>query len=101
MVKTITNPNADHIKNIFGEYDAHAKLIERALRVTIIQRENELKKCEDEIERLETENSVLEQQMTLPEIATNSVKLQEVSSKLDANNTRLAELMEMWERLSE
>lgn len=43
MVKTITNPNADHIKNIFGEYDAHAKLIERALRVTIIQRENELK----------------------------------------------------------
>ncbi len=65
------------------------------------KRENELKKCEDEIERLEKENSDLEQQMTLPEIATNSVKLQEVSSKLDANNTRLAELMEMWERLSE
>ena len=30
-------------KTIFGEYDAHAKLIERTLRVTLIQRENELK----------------------------------------------------------
>lgn len=34
---------ASHIKNIFGEYDSNAKLIEKTLRVTLIQRENELK----------------------------------------------------------
>ena len=43
MIETINGISAEHIKNIFGEYDAHAKLIERTLHVTLIQRENELK----------------------------------------------------------
>ncbi len=43
MIETINGISAEHIKNIFGEYDSHAKLIERALHVTLIQRENELK----------------------------------------------------------
>ncbi len=43
MIENITGMTGEHIKNIFGEYDAHAKLIERTLRVTLIQRENELK----------------------------------------------------------
>ena len=43
MIETINGISGEHIKNIFGEYDAHAKLIERTLHVTLIQRENELK----------------------------------------------------------
>ena len=43
MIETINGISAEHIKNIFGEYDSHAKLIERTLHVTLIQRENELK----------------------------------------------------------
>ncbi|MCR5511255.1 MAG: ABC-F family ATP-binding cassette domain-containing protein [Lachnospiraceae bacterium] len=65
------------------------------------KRENELKKCEEEIERLENENSDLEDRMSDPAIAVNSVKLQELSNRIEANNTRLAELMELWETLSE
>ncbi|MCR5595959.1 MAG: ABC-F family ATP-binding cassette domain-containing protein [Lachnospiraceae bacterium] len=63
--------------------------------------ENDIKKCEDEIEQLEKENSDLEAKMNLPEIATNSVKLQEVSNKLASNNDRITQLMELWENLSD
>lgn len=43
MIETVTGITATHIKNIFGEYDSNAKLIERTLHVTLIQREDELK----------------------------------------------------------
>lgn len=43
MIDSITDISTNHIKNIFGEYDAHAKLLEKNLHVTLIQRENELK----------------------------------------------------------
>ncbi|MBO4900905.1 MAG: ABC-F family ATP-binding cassette domain-containing protein [Lachnospiraceae bacterium] len=65
------------------------------------KRENELKKCEEEIERLENENSDLEDRMSDPAIAVNSVKLQELSNQIEANNNKLSELMELWESLSE
>ena len=65
------------------------------------KRENELKKCEEEIERLENENSDLEDRMSDPAIAVNSVKLQELSNRIEDNNAKLSELMELWETLSE
>ncbi len=65
------------------------------------KRENDLKKCEEEIERLEKENSDLEDRMSDPAIAVNSVKLQELSNRIEANNAKLSELMELWETLSE
>ncbi|MBP5159852.1 MAG: PhoH family protein [Lachnospiraceae bacterium] len=37
------NIPSDHISNVFGEYDAFAKLIERNLNVTIIPRDGEIK----------------------------------------------------------
>ncbi len=43
MIKSITDIESKHIKNIFGEYDKNAKIIEKTLHVTLIQRENELK----------------------------------------------------------
>ena len=43
MIENITGISGEHIKNIFGEYDVYAKKIEKTLRVTLLQRENELK----------------------------------------------------------
>jgi phosphate starvation-inducible PhoH-like protein len=40
LIDTIDNITAAHIKNIFGEYDANCKLIEKTLRVTLLQRDN-------------------------------------------------------------
>lgn len=65
------------------------------------KKENELKKCEDRIAVLEEECSALDEEMAKPEIATNSVKLQELAKKREAADTELAELYEKWETLSE
>ncbi len=43
MIECLNNISAEHIKNIFGEYDSNAKLLEKNLHVTLIQREDELK----------------------------------------------------------
>ncbi len=43
MIENINGISSENIKNVFGEYDTHAKLIEKTLRVTLLQRENELK----------------------------------------------------------
>lgn len=64
------------------------------------KRENELKKCEERIEELETKNRELEQMMSRPDIATSSVKLQELNSELMKNNEELNELYDKWEKLS-
>jgi phosphate starvation-inducible PhoH-like protein len=42
-METIINIPAEHIQNIFGQFDAYAKIIEKTLNVTIITRDNELK----------------------------------------------------------
>ena len=43
IVETILNIPVEHIRNLFGQFDAHAKLIEKTLEVTLIARDNELK----------------------------------------------------------
>ncbi len=43
MIESITDITSSHLSNILGDYDAHAKIIEKSLHVTLIQRENELK----------------------------------------------------------
>ena len=45
------------------------------------KKENDLKKCEEKIETLETKNAALDDEMAKPEIATNSAKLQEIAKK--------------------
>ena len=64
------------------------------------KRENDLKKCEEEISLLEAKQKELDEKMALPEIATNSVKLQEVASEQAKCSTRLEELYELWETLA-
>mgnify|MGYP004453260605 FL=1 len=61
--------------------------------------ENEVKKIEAEIEKLETENEELTELLQTDEVSTNSVKLQEISSKIEQNADRLEELMERWETI--
>lgn len=73
---------------------------QKARQAAIRKKENDIKKCEAEIDELESENALLEEKMSEPEIAVNSVKLQEISNKLASNNERLAVLYDMWEELS-
>ena len=63
--------------------------------------ENDLKKCEERIEKLENRNAVIDEEMAKPEIATNSVKLQELAKEQTANNEELEKLFELWEELAE
>ena len=52
-----------------------------------------------EIEKLENENEELTELLQTDEVSTNSVKLQEISSKIEKNTNRLEELMERWESI--
>lgn len=65
------------------------------------KRENDLKKCEERIAKLEERNAWLEEEMSKPEIATNSVKLQELANEQAKNNEELESLYELWEELAQ
>lgn len=65
------------------------------------KRQNDLKKTEDRIEELETLLTSLDEEMALPENATNVAKLTEISKKQAEANSELEELYEAWENLSE
>lgn len=64
------------------------------------KRENDLKKCEEEIALLEEKQKALEEKMSLPENATNSAKLNELSQEQIKIGNRLEELYELWETLA-
>ena len=81
-----------------GSADYRAQKEQNALRR---KRENELKKCEERIAFLEADNKKLEEKMCDPNIATSSVKLQEITSQTDKNNKELEELYMKWEELEE
>ena len=56
---------------------------------------------ESEIERLEEENTKLEEEMCLPENAVNTQKLLELSTAKAQNDQQLETFYEEWETLSE
>ncbi|MCR5501946.1 MAG: ABC-F family ATP-binding cassette domain-containing protein [Lachnospiraceae bacterium] len=64
------------------------------------KRENDLRKCEERISYLEEENKKTESEMTLPVNVSNSVRLQELSARINANNEELERLYELWETLA-
>ncbi len=74
---------------------------QKELQAAKRKRENQLAKTEKEIEELETKIADLQAEMSKPEIASNSVKLQELCKECDAAQSRLDELYELWEELSE
>jgi ATP-binding cassette subfamily F protein 3 len=65
------------------------------------KRENDLKKCEERITKLEERNAWLDEEMSKPEVATNSVRLQELAAEQNKNLEELESLYELWEELAE
>ncbi|MCM1497739.1 MAG: ABC-F type ribosomal protection protein [Clostridium sp.] len=65
------------------------------------KRINDLKKIEDNIEKLEALISSLEQEISLPQNATDAAKLTELSQKQEEANHELEMLYEQWEALSD
>ncbi|MDD7402499.1 MAG: ABC-F family ATP-binding cassette domain-containing protein [Butyribacter sp.] len=62
--------------------------------------ENRLKKIEEEIDALEADNETLDEALSHPDNMSNSVKLQELTTKRAENDARLETLMEEWEEQS-
>ncbi len=67
----------------------------------IRKKENDLRKCEEKIAALETRNAELDQEMSDPVTATQSVKLQELAAEQARNQTELEKLYAEWEVLAE
>ncbi len=63
------------------------------------KRENDLKKCEEEITALEERDAFLDEEMSLPENATNVAKLQEITKEKEEIASKLEALYEKWETL--
>ena len=64
IVETILNIPVEHIRNLFGQFDSHAKLIEKTMEVTLIARDSELKILGD-AEKVVKTKSVLEELLKL------------------------------------
>ena len=67
----------------------------------IRKRQNDLKKTEDEIHRLETRDAEIDGLLTLEEIYTDVDKLLELNNEKESIQTKLEELYEQWEELAE
>jgi ATP-binding cassette subfamily F protein 3 len=65
------------------------------------KRENDIRKCEEKIAKLEAEGAELDNEMSKPEVATNSVKLQEIADRRFKVDSELEVLYEKWEELSQ
>ncbi|MDD3173835.1 MAG: ABC-F family ATP-binding cassette domain-containing protein [Herbinix sp.] len=66
----------------------------------IRKRKSDLKKTEDEIHQLEIRNDKIDTLLTQEEIFTNVSKLLELNNEKKTIETRLEELMELWELLA-
>lgn len=74
---------------------AKQKEIEAAKR----KQASSIKKCEDEIERIEKRIAEIDEELLNPEIATNAYELSKLTDEQEALNVRLLEVMEEWENL--
>lgn len=86
-----------------GQADSTAKQDWKAKKeqqATQRKRENDLKKCEERIETLETRNEEIDTLMASPEVCTDVARLQELNHEKEGNEADLAELYEKWEELS-
>lgn len=65
------------------------------------KRLNDLKKCEDEIHKLELRSEEIDVLLTQEDIFTDVARLMELNKEKTALEERLEELMEQWEELAE
>lgn len=82
--------------NSDAKQDWKAKKEEQAAKR---KRENELKKCEEQIETLESRNTEIDALMASPEVCTDVAKLQKLNLEKEGNEEELAALYEKWETL--
>ena len=61
--------------------------------------QNQIKKCEEEIETLENRNAEIDELLAQADIYTNVKKLVELNDEKKTIEARLEELMELWESL--
>lgn len=92
-----TEINSNKVSETESKMDWKAQKEEQA---KIRKRENDLKKCEDAIEILETKIAEIEAKMTQPDIATNSAELNKLTKEQAELNKQLNEQMEIWEALA-
>ena len=71
----------------------------RLLRIR--KRQNDLKKVEDEIHRLETRDSEIDTLLSQEEIYTDVARLVELNNEKESLQQKLEELYETWEELAE
>ena len=81
-----------------GAQDWKAKKEEQA---RIRKKENDLKKCEARITELEDRIAALDEEMSKPDVATQSLKLQELSKEQETLRSELEQKYEEWETLAE
>ena len=65
------------------------------------KRQNDISRLEKSIEKLETENSELDEQLALPEVYTDLPKLMKLNERKQEIERQLEKLYEDWEKLSE
>jgi len=80
IVETILNIPMEHIRNLFGQFDAHAKTIEKTMEVTLIARDNELKILGD-VTKVQKTKSVIEELLKLS-MRGNTITAQDVTYAL-------------------
>ncbi|MDE7321982.1 MAG: ABC-F family ATP-binding cassette domain-containing protein [Lachnospiraceae bacterium] len=102
--KDVLAPESDEFVSVPANEPSTQKLDwkqQKESQAIIRKRENDLKKCEDRIEELENRSTSLDVEMAKSEIATNSVKLQEIANEKESLERELEELYAKWEALSE
>lgn len=81
-----------------GKFDWQQQKEEKA---RLRKRQNDLKKCEDEIQKIEARCEEIDMLLTKEEIYTNVDKLMELNGEKKDLENRLEELMELWEELAD
>lgn len=67
----------------------------------IRKRQNDLKKVEDEIHKLETRDGEIDELLSQEEIYTDVARLVELNNEKESLQKKLEELYETWEELAE
>lgn len=65
------------------------------------KKENALKRCEEQIERLETRSQEIDAEMLRPEVCTDVTRLQALAKEKEQVEEELLLKMEEWESLSD
>ena len=92
--------NADAAKTVESEVKLDWKA-QKEEQARLRKKENDLKKCEEQIARLEARVSEIDTEMSDPAIGTQVAKLQELTKEQTACQEQLEKLYEQWEELAE